>query len=536
MKRIKHIVIFALAALVIQGCKKTKENFEDPYGDGKPPLGVVLSQDAIPSPASGATGTVVTFKATGLVPYKDKLKFMFNGEPGQVTEVTESTIKVKVPDFGSSGITSVSIDDQLVLGPLFKVTGLINIDPSFRATAGANDFVSQVYALADGRNLVIGKFTNYDNKGIITPLNRIVRTSSDGEFDRTFRTGKAANGTLARVIEIGGRYLIAGGFSGYNQRTENISNITSLGTDGSVDTVGIKTYRRPSQTDTTKYFPKFNGGTNDFINRIYKQQNKILATGNFRYYVTRTYTKPNYDFSRDTVILDSTEIRQILRFNLDGSLDKTFRFSTATNKGLPSANGPIDSYMHTDPALIEKLVVSGSFTTFDQKTAGRIVRLNADGSVDESFKAGTGADDGISTLTYNSVTKKYLITGIFRTYNGKPAISMALLNNDGSLDESFTAKTFEGGYPGFARQLDDGLIVVSGGFKKYNNVTRNGFMVLDPKGELAPKYNATGPFSGGLSDIIETKSADGKRALLLIGTIYRFDNLPVSNIIRVTIE
>ncbi|WPU91521.1 DUF5008 domain-containing protein [Mucilaginibacter sabulilitoris] len=536
MRRINYIITLALVVFAMQACKKNKTEFSDPYGDGKPPLGVTLSRDAAPVPATGAVGTEVTFSATGLIPFKDKIKFMFNGEPGQVTEVTESTIKVKVPPFGSTGITSIAIDNQLVIGPIFKVNGLINIDPSFRATAGANNYVNQVYTLADGRNLVLGWFTNYDNKGIITPLNRIVRTSADGELDRTFRTGKAANGALSRVVELGGRYIIAGGFSGYNQRTENISNITSLNIDGSVDTIGIKTYRRPSQTDTTKYFPRFNGGTNDFISRIYKHQNKITATGNFRYYVSRVYTEHNHDFTRDTVILDSTEIRQVLRFNLDGSLDKTYRFNATTNKGQPSANGPIDSYMHTDADQMEKLVVFGNFTTFDQKAAGRLVRLSPDGTIDASFKTGTGADNIISSLTYNVVTKKYFITGIFRSYDGKPAMGMALLNTDGTLDQTFTPKLFEGGYPGFARQLDDGLIVVSGSFKKYDNVTRNGFMVLNGKGELAGNYNTTGPFSGTLNDIIQTKSTDGKRALLLIGGFYRFDNIQVSNIIRVTIE
>ncbi|AYL95074.1 DUF5008 domain-containing protein [Mucilaginibacter celer] len=536
MRRLNYIIMLVLLALGIEACKKDKTIYSEPYGEGKPPLGVTLSRDAVPVPAVGGVGTEVTFKATGLVAYKDKIKFMFNGEPGQVTEVTESTIKVKVPPFGSTGITSIAIDDQLVLGPLFKVSGLINIDPSFRATAGANGGVNQVYPLADGRNLVLGWFTNYDNKGIITPLNRIVRTSGDGEFDRTFRTGKAANGSLSRVIELGGKYVIAGGFSGYNQRTENISNITTLNVDGSIDTIGVKTYRRPSQTDTTKYFPKFNGGTNEYISKIYKHQNKILATGSFRYYVKRVYTEHNHDFTRDTVILDSTEIRQIARFNLDGSLDKTYRFNIATNKGLPSANGPIESYMHTDADQLEKLVLFGSFTTFDQKTAGRLVRLTAAGAIDDSFKTGTGTDNSISSLTYNPITKKYLITGIFRNYDGKAAISMALVNLDGTLDQTFVAKTFEGGYPGFARQLNDGLIVVSGSFKKYDNVTRNGFMVLNTKGELAADYNSTGPFSGSLYDIIETKSTDGKRALLLIGNFDRFDNIQVSNIIRVTIE
>ena len=539
MRKIKYmLIVFFLCSLVIQGCKKEEELGSDPYADGKAALGIGMSQTLPPVPAEGIVGTTVTVKATGLLPYKDQLTFMFNGEKAQVLSVTATEITVKVPDAGSTGNTSIAVGDQLVLGPQFTVTGLIKNDITWKATAGTNGYVSQFYEMQDGRALVLGGFNNYDNKGIITNINRIARTSLDGDYDRTFRTGRGANGSLSRVIEIGGRFIIAGGFSGYNQRTENISNITSLYPNGAIDTIKIQTKKKPTITDTVtqKWFPKFNGGTNEFINRIYPHQGKILATGNFRYYVKRTYDKDNYDFTRDTVILDSTEIRQILRFNLDGSLDKTFRFDAGTNKGGVSANGPIDTYMHTDAANLEKLMVFGSFSTFDGQPAGRILRLAANGTVDQSFNPGSGVDNYISSLTYNATTHKYVITGTFTRYNGKPANGMALINEDGSLDESFSARSFEGGYPGFACQITGGLIVVGGGFKKYNNVTRNGFMVLTPAGLLAPGYNATGPFSGNLSDVVETKSADGKKALLLIGGFYRFDNLPYNNIVRVTIE
>jgi len=536
MKTFSYFLVIVLLAAAASGCKKTDTVYEDPYANPKPPLGIKLDREAPPVPASGIAGTTVHFQATGLGPYKDKLSFLFNGEKGEVVSITETGIDVKVPAGASSGITSISVDDQLVLGPPFSVLGFIKIDPTFRAQAGANSSVESVYPLADGRNIMIGFFTNYDNKGYVAPLNRIVRTSGDGDLDRTFRTGKGANNGLTGIIELGGKFVIAGGLSGYDQRTENISNITTLNANGTIDTMGVKTYRRPSQTDTTMYFPKFNGGTNEFIERLYVHQNKILATGYFRYYVKRTYTEPNSTFTKDTVILDSTEMRQILRFNPDGSLDSGFRFNQATGKGFPAANGPIHSFMHQEAEKLEKLVIFGSFTTFDGQPAGRIVRLNPDGAIDNSFIPGTGADNAINSLTYNAVTKKYLITGTFRHYSGKNAPGIALLNEDGSLDESFKGREFEGGVVGFARQLYDGLIVVSGGFKKYNNVTRNGFMVLTPTGDFAAGYNATGTFSGGLSDIVETRSADGKRALLLIGGFYRFDNQPVSNIIRITLE
>jgi len=536
MKAYSYFLIIAAMTLALQGCKKTDTVYEDPYANPKPPLGIKLDRAVLPDPASGIAGTKVHFQATGLVPYKDKLSFLFNGEKAEIVGITESGIDVKVPAGASSGITSINVDDQLVLGPQFSVLGFIKIDPTFRAQGGANNFVSKVYPLPDGRDIIIGFFTNYDNKGYVAPLNRIVRTSGDGDLDRTFRTGKGANSGLTGIIELGGKFVIAGGLSGYDQRTENISNITTLNSNGTIDTMGVKTYRRPSQTDTTMYFPKFNGGTNDFIGNLYVHQNKILATGNFRYYVTRKYTEPNSTFTKDTVILDSTEMRQILRFNPDGSLDSSFRFNQATGKSFPAANGPIGTFMHYEPDKLEKLLVFGSFSTFDGQPAGRITRLNPDGTIDNTFTPGTGADYDINSLTYNAVTKKYLITGRFRHYGGKNALGIALLNEDGTLDESFTGKEFEGGLPGMARQLNDGLIVVSGTFKKYNNVTRNGFMVLTPTGDFAAGYNATGTFSGGLADIIETRSADGKRALLLIGSIYRFDNQPVSNIIRITLE
>lgn len=536
MKAYSYFLIIAVMALAIQGCKKTDTVYEDPYANPKPPLGIKLDRDVPPNPSSGIAGTTVHFVATGLIPFKDKLSFLFNGEKAEIVGITESGIDVKVPAGASSGVTSINVDDQLVLGPQFSVIGLIKIDPTFRAQAGANNAVASVYQLADGRNIVYGNFTNYDNKGYVAPLNRIVRTSADGDLDRTFRTGKAANGGIAGLIELGGKFVIAGGFSGYDQRTENISNITTLNANGTIDTMGVKTWRRPSQNDTTMYFPKFNGGTNSFIERVYVHQNKILATGNFRYYVKRTYTEPNSTFTKDTVILDSTEMRQILRFNPDGSLDSSYRFNPATGKSYPAANGPVSTFMHYDADKLEKLVVFGQYTTFDGQPAGRIVRLNPDGTIDNTFTPGSGADNTIGFLSYNAVTRKYLILGLFRHYSGKNAPGIALLNEDGTLDESFKGKEFEGGFVGFSRQLNDGLIVVSGGFKKYNGVTRNGFMVLTATGDFAPGYNATGTFSGSLLDIIETHSADGKRALLLTGGFNRFDNQPVSNIIRITLE
>ncbi|WP_207421512.1 DUF5008 domain-containing protein [Desertivirga brevis] len=534
MKNIYYLLsVISLTALLVGGCKKEEETFEDPYEGAKEPLGISINREILPSPANGESGAEVTIPVKGLLPYKDQVQVQFNGVDAQILSVSESSVKVKVPENASSGVTSVIVKDQVVIGPYFKVNGLVNIDPTFVATAGSNRHINQFYKMADGRNILVGAFTDYDNKGLLSPLNRIIKISDDGVLDRSFRTGRAANGDLTSIVEMGGKFIVAGAFNGYGQQG-SISNITSVNSNGSVDTAQYDTYLK-KVTGIIKFFPRFNGGTDAPINRLYTFNNKAIATGNFRYYVKRIYSEPNYLQTRDSIILDSTEVRQIIRLSADGSLDKTYRFDQ-TGKALAGANGFIDSYMHTSGPLAGKVVIFGKFSRFDGQAANNIVRLNADGTIDGSFTVGSGTDNNIGSLTYNELTGKYLITGSFTRYNGHVSPGIAMLNSNGSPDNSFIAKEISGGYANFAKQLTSGLVVVSGGFKTYSGISRSGFMILNPDGTLATKYNNTGRFSGNLNDVIEMKNADQKNSLLLIGGFTRFDNQELNNIIRVTIE
>ncbi|ULT28004.1 delta-60 repeat domain-containing protein [Sphingobacterium sp. E70] len=84
--------------------------------------------------------------------------------------------------------------------------------------------------------------------------------------------------------------------------------------------------------------------------------------------------------------------------------------------------------------------------------------------------------------------------------------------------------------------MDDGLIVVAGDFVRYNNIARNGFMILNPTGELNAAYNTSGYFSGYVNKAVETRTEDGKRALLIMGSFSRFNNEQVHNLIRIKLE
>lgn len=533
---ITSIFLCAAVTFLIAACEKNAV-LEEPYGPSKEPLGITLNRNQTPIPARGVPGTEVTITASGLLQFKDELIFRFNGEQAEIVEVTDTQIKVSVPDFASTGITTISVGDIVVFGPQFAVTGKISLDPTFNAPRGTNRRVDRVIWTEDGRMLVVGDFTDYDNKGVIRPINRIARAFADGTYDASLRSGTGSNGLLSDIIQFQGGFLIGGGFSGYSQRSSEISNLTFLNSNGTIDTVGVRPFRRPDQSDTIKYYARFNGGFDRAVSKLIPQGDKVVVAGGFRYYISRQYDKPNKLETRDSVILDSVEVRHLARLNRDGRLDSSFRFDTGARRFLAGGNGAVYAAVHESGTHAGKIMVYGNFTTFDGHQAGRIMRLNADGTVDGTFNVqGTGADQLINKLFYNPVTRKYVIAGSFRNYNGNTANRVALLNEDGTLDESFSAKEFDGTGPNFAKQLSDGKIVVSGSFRTYNGIARNGFMVLDESGNLLPGYNATGIFNGTIEDVIETTAQDGRRALLIHGEFNLFNSQIANNLIRVIIE
>ncbi|HYH57180.1 MAG TPA: DUF5008 domain-containing protein, partial [Anseongella sp.] len=190
----KYISILSGLAviLVTAGCSKDEQVFEEPYQEGREPLGIKIDPAQVPVPASGNPGAEVTVKGTGMLKYKEDLVFMFNGEQAEITEVTDSEIRARVPDYASTGVTSVAVGDIVVFGPEFTVTGRIRIDPTFRPIAGTNELVDQVLKMPDGKLFLVGDFTNYDNKGVVRPINRIVRAFPDGTYDPSFRSGRGA--------------------------------------------------------------------------------------------------------------------------------------------------------------------------------------------------------------------------------------------------------------------------------------------------------------------------------------------------------
>ncbi|TCC99490.1 DUF5008 domain-containing protein [Pedobacter hiemivivus] len=536
-----YLLFVAFCLLFFWGCKEDKTLSENPYNGGAKPLGIGFNAVIPPVPIDGSSGTTVTFTASGLLKYKGAISFSFNGEEAEIIDIQDNAIVVKVPAMASSGAVSIMVEDQVFYGPQFKVLGKVMIDPFYKAINGANNLVRSYLKLDDGRYILTGSFSDYNGQANeASPIRRIVLTSASGELDRSLRFGSGADDQINSVIQSPNKqnFYVGGRFSSYDRMNRFISNITRTTVNGTADSIRVNTYSTPFNGKQITV-PAFSGGISGSVLKLFNSGNQLIAVGNFSHYVKRNYTngrtivitnpltQEQFFVYKDSITTDSISMKQLIRFNPDGTLDKSFHFNAATGRSYEGGNGSINAAFQQADG---KIILVGSFSRFNELPSGRIVRVNPDGTLDNTFNVGTGANASISSITYNEISKKFLITGTFGTFNNLPAKGLAMLNQDGSLDANFVAKDFANGYPSYAKQISNGMIIISGGFKKYSNVKRSGFIILTETGLLAPGYNTAGDFSGSIYDIIEGKNAENKTSLILLGSISKFDGKPINNI------
>jgi len=225
---------------------------------------------------------------------------------------------------------------------------------------------------------------------ITTPLS--ISNTHAGDIDTTFDPGTGFN-ALAIVSTMSNSKLVVGGtFTTYN--SQSAPRIARLNTTGSLDTT-------------------FNPGTgpNSAVTAIASvEDGKVLIGGVFTSY-------------------NGSSINRIARLNTDGTLDTTFDIGTG-------ANQPIYAFCLSPEG---KYYVGGSFTTFNGSSTGSIVRLNTDGSIDNTFAPVTGIASSSATVRDCDVQSdgKLILSGIFNTYDENVSRDIVRVNTDGTYDSTF---------------------------------------------------------------------------------------------------
>lgn len=535
-KQTRHLgqLLLVLLVLGLYSCKKEIIG-ENPYGGGKEPLGIKFGV-GLPDPETATPGSEVNVIIRGLKKFENNYKFYVNEVEATVVAFTDSTARIKVPDNASSGGMSVISEGQTFFGPLLRIDGKVSTDGSFQAPVGSNSTIYDIMRLPNANYLLAGSFNDFDNKGNVKlPIGAIAQITSQGAYATSLDFGKGALGAINSVNRLNnGKFLISGFFFNFNStrsKRNNINSIATLNSDGTLDSTIIDVIN-PTPNDFKKNkdtVPTFNGGVDGLIRKSFVFNDRIYAIGSFTSYVRVFYERSTYD----TKVYDVTRVKQMVCMKMDGAMDSTFHFDKVTKQSPAAGNGAItDAIQQADG----KLILVGDFSTFNGVAANHIVRINLDGSVDQSFMAGAGADNSITSVTYNATTNKILITGSFTTYGGSAKKGVAMLNADGSIDNTFNFGATASGVATYAAQLNNGKVIVSGNFKTYNTVIRQGFMILNADASLAAGYNNTGQFTGQIYKIIETTSSFGNPAVILVGSIQRFDNKKFGNIVRVELK
>lgn len=138
---------------------------------------------------------------------------------------------------------------------------------------------------------------------------------------------------------------------------------------------------------------------------------------------------------RIALLTGLTALASSHRLQDSGSIDSGFNIGTGFNNTVQAlavtSDGSGDVY------------AAGSFSTYNGSGAGRIIRINPDGSVDGSFDVGSGFS-GLGNVVMALAlaldgSGDVYAGGAFTGYNGAAANWIARLNANGSIDSGFNA-------------------------------------------------------------------------------------------------
>ncbi len=357
------------------------------------------------------------------------------------------------------------------------------LDATFDPGTGADDQVQAISVQPDGQILVGGRFSTFN--GILR--HGIVRLNQDGSLDTTFDPGEGTNfGNVSGLtLQPDGRVIIAGTFHSYDGIPRHC--LARLESDGSLDAT---------------FDP--DGGIEDESSSaqvvVVLADDKLLVGGHFSEY-------------------DSIPRTGIIRLNSDASMDTTFN----PGSGLGSFGTVHDIVVQPDG----KIIIGGTFYSYDGIPRMNIARLNADGSLDSGFDPGDGTDASVFAVSLQP-DGKVLIGGYFEVCDGIARQHIARLNADGSLDMGYEPGSGANNAVLDIDLLPDGTSIAVGAFYSFNGLNRRGIVHLTANGSVEADLD---PGAGASNIHCVARQSDDR--MLIGGYFDDYDGTARNNIARV---
>ena len=370
------------------------------------------------------------------------------------------------PGTGAGGVLAIALqsDGKVLIGGDFTTVNGTNrngiarlnangsLDGSFNPGAGGTPSgygdVRSIAVQPGGQVFIGGYFTTVNG----TNRNRIARLNADGGLDASFDPGRELEIPISTLVaQPDGKVLVGGPLTFINGTNRYGSD--RLNADGSADDTFIS---NSFNTDLGIYYP-------DYTAVAVQSDGKVLV-GGVSYY---------YDCNDEGCTIYDNYV--VARVNANGSHDTGFEPALGN---MLYGGGERVRALAVQPD--GKVVVGGTFNSIKGTNRLGIARLNANGSLDGSFNAGTGA---------------YYVTAVALQPDGKVLVGgdyfIRRLNSNGSLDGSFNLGI---GVDGFGQVgsivvQSDGKVLIGGLFATINGTNRNNIARLNANGSLDSSFN-----------------------------------------------
>jgi uncharacterized delta-60 repeat protein/uncharacterized repeat protein (TIGR01451 family) len=352
-----------------------------------------------------------------------------------------------VPGLVGTAYITIIYDDYPAGGidPSYNVDNALPSEPPYNNNPGANAAVNALVMQGDDKAVIGGTFSSYN--GIFRP--RIARILTNGQLDESFDVGTGfANGldeqpasVNALKLDGAGRILAGGLFNSYNGTSRN--GIARINSNGTLDTA----------------FNPGLGTTNSIWSVAVQPDGRILIAGDFLMF----NNEPRY---------------RVARLNSDGSLDQTFFTST---------NGPNGTVYSVVVAPTGEILIGGAFTSVMGQNRRGVARLRADGTLDPLYDPGAGFNDTVYTMAQQS-DGKLLVGGAFSVVDTFALNRLARLHPDGSVDQTFEVGVGADATVYNITLLPDGNFYIGGLFTSFNGTRRLGFARLLPNGNVDTSF------------------------------------------------
>ncbi len=466
----------------------------------------------------GSTGTmgvtVVTYDgtATNGINYTGSTNVLFwnNGD------ATARTITIPVHQDGvvtpnlvaylqliNSQVNGTNSSMPLAFGGTNSTLTILNVD-----SAGSFQFSSAAYGVKKYGSYALIPVTRMGGSiGTVTvSFTTVDDTALQGvNYVYTTNTLVFTDGQLTRFVTV--PIIPVAGTNGLTDLVLQLSNPSGLATLGSpnpaklyiIDSDAVN--ETPGMPDST-YSPI--AGFNDTVYALALQTNNQLVVGG------------------DFTMANGVTRERIARLNSDGTLDAEFSLPSSTW----GANGSVRAIAVQADG---RILVGGFFTNFNTVARGHIARLSRDGTLDNIFNPGSGADNPVYAVaqTFVNGVPKILAAGAFASINGSTFNGVGRMEDSGVPDTTFNPGGLGANATVYAMAVQpDGKIVIGGDFTTYNGMANmNHIARLNVDGSADTNFNVGGL---GASDSVRAivVQLDGK---ILLGGLFTNVNGVVFN-------